>query len=112
LFAALALVMRRGGTRWPGRRGSRCVVPIYRRAAGPAHDRSAAAAGSNPLQNPYHAGDNVEPATGSAYLTRSPLRQGMIDPVVRAAFADAGWYWGGNWTSPTDYMHFSANNRW
>ena len=64
--------------------------PIRHRAAGPTRGGSAAAAGSNPLQNPYHAGDNVEPATGSAYLTRSPLRQGMIDPVVRAAFADAG----------------------
>jgi len=65
----------------------------------------------NPIQNPYLAGGMVQPAAGSAYLTRSPLRKGMVDPVVRAAFSDAGWYWGGNWRSPTDYMHFSANNR-
>jgi len=65
----------------------------------------------NPIQNPYLAGGTVQPASGSAYLTRWPLRTGMIDPVVRVAFSDAGWYWGGNWRSPTDYMHFSANNR-
>jgi len=65
----------------------------------------------NPIQNPYLAGGTVQPAAGSAYLTRWPPRKGMINPVVRAAFADAGWYWGGNWRSPTDYMHFSANNR-
>jgi poly-gamma-glutamate synthesis protein (capsule biosynthesis protein) len=65
----------------------------------------------NPIQNPYLGGGTVEPAAGSAYLTRWPLRKGMIDPVVRAPFADAGWYWGGTWRSPTDYMHFSANNR-
>jgi D-alanyl-D-alanine carboxypeptidase len=65
----------------------------------------------NPIQNPYVAGGAVQPAAGSAHLTRWPLRKGMIGPMVRAAFAHAGWYWGGNWRSPTDYMHFSANNR-
>jgi D-alanyl-D-alanine carboxypeptidase len=65
----------------------------------------------NPIQNPYLAGGTVQPAAGSAHLTRWPLEKGMINPVVRAAFSDAGWYWGGNWRSPTDYMHFSANNR-
>jgi hypothetical protein len=65
----------------------------------------------NPIQNPYLTGGTVQPASGSAYLTRRPLKKGMIDPVVRAAFSDAGWYWGGTWRSPTDYMHFSTTNR-
>ena len=25
-------------------------------------------------------------------------------------FADICWYWGGAWTSPRDYQHFSYNN--
>jgi D-alanyl-D-alanine carboxypeptidase len=25
------------------------------------------------------------------------------------AFAAAGWTWGGDWSYPLDYMHFSAN---
>src|SRR5205823_3947645 len=49
----------------------------------------------NPIQNPYLAGSTVQPTAGFAYLTRAPLRKGMIDPAVRAAFAGAGWYWGG-----------------
>jgi hypothetical protein len=28
-------------------------------------------------------------------------------PVV-AAFRAAGWTWGGDWSSPTDLMHFSS----
>ncbi len=23
------------------------------------------------------------------------------------AFAAAGWYWGGDWSNPVDYQHFS-----
>ena len=44
-------------------------------------------------------------------LNRSLRRRGMIhagDRVVRA-FAAVGWEWGGRWSSPKDYQHFSAN---
>jgi hypothetical protein len=30
---------------------------------------------------------------------------------VGAAFAAAGWEWGGNWAWPKDYQHFSATGR-
>jgi hypothetical protein len=65
----------------------------------------------NPVQNPYVAGGVVEPPAGRAYVTRSPLRKGMVTWTVRDAFADIGWYWGGNWRSSKDYQHFSHNNR-
>jgi hypothetical protein len=67
----------------------------------------------NPFQNPYHKGDRVLPELASSYLDRANLRPGMIiegDPVA-AAFDDAGWTWGGRWTNPVDYMHFSADGR-
>lgn len=71
----------------------------------------------NPFQNPYQRGDEVIPALASSYLDRGNLRPGMIvagDPVgdaVISAFADAGWAWGGNWSSLKDYQHFALNNR-
>jgi hypothetical protein len=30
---------------------------------------------------------------------------------VVAAFRAVGWTWGGSWTSPRDYMHFSSTGR-
>ncbi len=65
----------------------------------------------NPVQNPYVARGVVEPPAGKAYVTRSPLRKGMVTWTVRDAFADIGWYWGGNWRYSKDYQHFSSNNR-
>ena len=65
----------------------------------------------NPIQNPYVSGSTVQPAAGRAYLDRSNKRKGMItagDRVVRT-FADVGWSWGGYWTSPKDYQHFSTS---
>jgi hypothetical protein len=67
----------------------------------------------NPFQNPYHKGERVLPELASSYLDRANVRPGMIlegDPVT-AAFDDAGWTWGGRWTSPVDTMHFSADGR-
>ena len=69
----------------------------------------------NPLENPYLVDGAVRPPAGSrfAQLDRSPgaaAPAGVItsgDVVVRA-FADAGWSWGGNWSSP-DYQHFVAS---
>lgn len=65
----------------------------------------------NPVQNPYVAGSRVSPPAGAAYVDRSRRAKGMIhagDKVVRV-FADAGWEWGGYWTYPKDYQHFSSN---
>ena len=67
----------------------------------------------NPIENPYLSGDLVEPDAGGGYLDRSDVRPGMItaDGPVVAAFAAIGWSWGGAWSSPTDYQHFSASGR-
>ena len=68
----------------------------------------------NPIQNPYvpRSGD-VSPPAGRRFADRGRHDPGVIhagDPVVRA-FARAGWKWGGNWTSPRDYQHFSTTGR-
>jgi poly-gamma-glutamate synthesis protein (capsule biosynthesis protein) len=67
----------------------------------------------NPVQNPYVSGSSVQPAAGRSYLNRSAVRTGMIrsGDVVDRAFTAAGWRWGGRWSSPKDYQHFSSNNR-
>ena len=65
----------------------------------------------NPIRNPYVAGSHVSPEAGRPYADRSRHAIGMIhggDPVVRA-FAVANWKWGGYWSYPKDYMHFSRN---
>jgi hypothetical protein len=67
----------------------------------------------NPIQNPYVSGGVASPAAGQEYVDRSQRRKGMIRAggrVVRA-FAWAGWEWGGYWTSPKDYQHFSFTGR-
>lgn len=66
----------------------------------------------NPFHNPYKKGELVLPELATSYLDRAE-RPGVIQPdgpVVRA-FADIGWFWGGNWTSLDDYHHFSRDNR-
>jgi hypothetical protein len=65
----------------------------------------------NPFHNPYEKGDLVLPELASAYVDRSDLRDGMIEPgdVVTEAFAAIGWQWGGNWRTLKDWMHFSRN---
>ena len=63
----------------------------------------------NPVQNPYVSNGVASPAKGQPYVDRSQRRKGMIRAggrVVRA-FAAAGWGWGGYWSSPKDYQHFS-----
>ena len=67
----------------------------------------------NPFQNPYRRGERVLPELATAYLDRSEVRPGMIEPgdAVVAGFAGIGWEWGGAWEQPTDYMHFSADDR-
>jgi hypothetical protein len=65
----------------------------------------------NPLENPYVSDGTTSHAASVPYLDRSNLRPGMIvagDDVVDA-FAAHGWAWGGYWSSPVDYQHFSAS---
>jgi len=69
----------------------------------------------NPLWNPYvrGTGENrrVLPPSGGEYVDRDDIRPGMMvstGPVVKA-FRDAGWKWGGAWTSLKDYQHFSVS---
>ncbi|MEO8289718.1 MAG: M15 family metallopeptidase [Gaiellaceae bacterium] len=63
----------------------------------------------NPVQNPYVSGSHVSPPAGERYVNRSQRLPGMIHrgDVVYRAFAAIGWEWGGDWTSPKDYQHFS-----
>ncbi len=66
----------------------------------------------NPVQNPYVSGTIVLPEAGRAFLDR-PAAPGVVlagDPVVEA-FAAIGWTWGGTWTGPVDYQHFSRSGR-
>jgi hypothetical protein len=67
----------------------------------------------NPFVNPYRKGDLVLPELAGAYLKRSWRRPGMILPggTVTTAFAAVGWTWGGDFSSVSDLMHFSANGR-
>lgn len=67
----------------------------------------------NPFHNPYRRGELVLPELAAAYLDRSPTRPGMMTDgdVVVEAFEAIGWSWGGRWTSPQDYQHFSLHNR-
>ncbi|MGW6004498.1 M15 family metallopeptidase [Oerskovia enterophila] len=64
----------------------------------------------NPVENPWVSGDAVEPPAGAEFASR-PAVAGVIAPddaTVRA-FLAAGWQWGGYWTGPVDYQHFSTN---
>jgi len=66
----------------------------------------------NPVQNPYLSGTLVLPPQGRPFIARTP-GPGVILPgdAVVTAFAGIGWTWGGTWTNPLDYMHFSASGR-
>ena len=67
----------------------------------------------NPVQNPYVSGGTVLPESGRAFLDRGNRRPGMVAPgdVVVRAFAAEGWGWGGTWSHPRDYQHFSSTGR-
>jgi hypothetical protein len=68
----------------------------------------------NPIQNPYVTrSGTVLPPEGRPYADRSVKVTGTINRngVVRAAFAEIGWEWGGDWTSTKDYQHFSLSGR-
>ncbi|MDQ4068935.1 MAG: M15 family metallopeptidase [Actinomycetota bacterium] len=63
----------------------------------------------NPVENPYILNGRVLPPAAAEYRDRSNVRPGMAvrGGELVAAFADAGWSWGGTWANP-DYQHFSA----
>ncbi len=67
----------------------------------------------NPVENPYVDGSHVSPEKGRPYADRSKRKRGMIhanDKVVKA-FRAIGWGWGGAWSGPKDFQHFSASGR-
>lgn len=63
----------------------------------------------NPVENPYILEGDVLPPAGREFVDRRNVRPGMAvrGGELVAAFADAGWSWGGVWANP-DYQHFSA----
>ena len=65
----------------------------------------------NPFHNPYVRGEIVIPELASAYIDRDNHRPGMLTEESVRGFLDAGWGWGGTWSSFKDYMHVSANGR-
>jgi D-alanyl-D-alanine carboxypeptidase-like protein len=67
----------------------------------------------NPVENPYVGPWGVSPPNGAEYVKRKPLRKGMLSFHDRVwwAFHRIGWEWGGSWSWPIDYQHYSSNNR-
>ena len=65
----------------------------------------------NPIENPYADSDGyVSPPAGAPFRDRSQRAKGLIHRGgnVVQAFAAIGWEWGGYWSWPKDYQHFSA----
>ncbi len=65
----------------------------------------------NPFENPEVSDGNVDPPAAAAWADRSRSSPAAISESDAAwrAFDAIGWTWGGDWQSPKDYMHFSAN---
>jgi len=66
----------------------------------------------NPIENPYADGEGyVSPPAGAPFADRGQRAKGLIHRGgdVVAAFASIGWEWGGNWSWPKDFQHFSAS---
>jgi hypothetical protein len=67
----------------------------------------------NPIENPYVSNGHTAHRASRRYLDRSRHRRGMAyrgGALVRA-FRRAGWGWGGSWSNPKDYQHFSSTGR-
>lgn len=67
----------------------------------------------NPVQNPCIVikddhGVEVHPKAGAAFLNRSNIRPGMLEPVVPIFKKHGFTEWGGNWNTPIDYHHFQV----
>jgi len=67
----------------------------------------------NPVENPELWSGGISPPNGAPYRDRSDKRKGMIfhGDVVWKAFHATGWGWGGDWSWPIDYQHFSTNGK-
>ena len=67
----------------------------------------------NPVENPYVGSWGVSPPNGADFVDRTPVRRGMLADHDRAwwAFHTIGWLWGGSWSWPVDYQHYSATGR-
>lgn len=67
----------------------------------------------NPVHNPWVRGERVAPPAGRSYLERKSLQPGMLGPdsALVVAFKEAGWGWGGDWSSLKDYQHLSTSGR-
>ncbi len=67
----------------------------------------------NPVQNPYVSHGRVVDPAAEPYLDRSLRAPGMLfaGDVAVSAFEQIGWEWGGRWTEPVDFQHFSATGR-
>lgn len=66
----------------------------------------------NPVENPYADSDGyVSPPQGAPFFDRSQRHQGLIHAGgdVVGAFARVGWEWGGDWSWPKDFQHFSVS---
>ena len=65
----------------------------------------------NPFENPEVSDGTMDPPAAAAWADRSRPSPAMIThgDAVWNAFNVIGWTWGGDWTSPKDYQHFSAN---
>jgi hypothetical protein len=63
----------------------------------------------NPFHNPYVRDDLVIPELASVYADRSVQRPGMLVADDVAGFVEAGWGWGGSWSSVKDWMHLSED---
>jgi hypothetical protein len=55
----------------------------------------------------------ILPPAGRPYADRRVKVAGTINRngVVRTAFAQIGWEWGGDWANPKDYQHLTLNDR-
>jgi D-alanyl-D-alanine carboxypeptidase len=67
----------------------------------------------NPIENPYVSNGRTSHPASRRYLDRKRHWRGMAftGGALVTAFARVGWGWGGNWSNPTDYQHFSSNGR-
>jgi hypothetical protein len=67
----------------------------------------------NPVENPELWSGGISPPNGASYADRSDKRKGIIfhGAVVWKAFHTMGWGWGGDWSWPVDYQHFSTNGK-
>ena len=63
----------------------------------------------NTVQNPYRdAQGKWWPANGHSYITRSPLRAGMLNTgsALTKSLRHDTFFWGGFWSPGKDYQHF------